>query len=109
MDWFNDLLETGGELIGGAVDAVGEIANDAIGDAGDLVSSVLDNKLQQEANRAVSSDPSAHRALINQYQQPNGDVVYPSKTQPNYVLYASIGGGFLILAGAVYLAMRKGG
>ena len=98
MDWFNDILETGGELIGGAVDTVGELAG-----------GVIDLKLQQETNRATSADPSTPRAEENNYQQPNGDVVTPVAPQPNYAMYAAVGGGVLLLLGVVYLAAKKGG
>lgn len=91
MDWFTDLLETGGELIGGAVDTVGGLASE-----------VLDYQTQL----ATSANPSEHRPNSNDYQQPNGDAIVV-KPSPDYGLYATIGGGLLIVAVAVYFAVKK--
>lgn len=91
MTWFNDLLETGGELIGGAVDTVGGFAGDV---------------LDYQTHLSTSANPSTHRPEANDYQQPNGDVVV-TKPQHDYGLYLTIGGGLLIVAGAVYLAVKK--
>lgn len=64
MDWWNDLLETGGELVGGAIDAVGELGDNW-----------LNAKVDQEADRVSSANPDENRANENNYQQPNGEPV----------------------------------
>ncbi|MDN3697776.1 hypothetical protein QWY97_10505 [Vibrio cortegadensis] len=92
--WWESILESGGELIGGAVDLVGDIAPD-----------LITNKLNEDAQQSNSANPSAHRGDGNDYQQPNGDVVY-RQSPNNYGMYLAIGGGFLVLAGAVYFAVK---
>ncbi|EGA69581.1 hypothetical protein VISI1226_13703 [Vibrio sinaloensis DSM 21326] len=91
MDFFNDLLETGGELIGGAVDTVGGFALEM---------------LDYQKQLALSANPTTHRELSNDYQQPNGDVVRQSSA-PSYGPYAAIGVGLLMVCGTVYFATKK--
>lgn len=95
MEWFNDILETGGEILGGAMDTVGEFSDDWLG-----------TKLGNELDRAESSNPDEQRKYQNDYQQRDGDVIPQPNPMQNYLM---MGAAMLIVSGAVYLAMRKGG
>lgn len=95
MEWFNDILETGGEILGGAMDTVGEFSDDWLG-----------TKLGNELDRAESSNPDEQRKYQNDYQQRDGDVIPQPNPMQNYLM---MGAAMLIVGGAVYLAMRKGG
>lgn len=95
MEWFNDILETGGEILGGAMDTVGEYSDDWLG-----------IKLGNELDRAESSNPDEQRKYQNDYQQRDGDVIPQQRPMQSYLM---MGAAMLIVGGAVYLAMRKGG
>ena len=95
MDWFNDILETGGEILGGAVDTVGDFSDEWLG-----------VKLGNELDRADSSNPDTQRKHQNDYQERDGDVIPRPHPMQNYVW---MGVGMLIVGGAVYLALKKGG
>ncbi|CAH6875084.1 conserved hypothetical protein [Vibrio chagasii] len=62
--WFDSILEGAGELVGGAVDVVGNFSSD-----------MLDIKMDNELERAKSASPDENRANNNDYQQPNGQPV----------------------------------
>jgi hypothetical protein len=96
MEWFNDILETGGEILGGAMDTVGEFSDDWLG-----------TKLGNELDRAESSNPDEQRKYQNDYQERDGDVI--PQQRPIMQNYLMIGAAMLIVGGSVYLAMRKGG
>jgi hypothetical protein len=95
MEWFNDILETGGEILGGAMDTVGEYSDDWLG-----------IKLGNELDRAESSNPDEQRKYQNDYQQRDGDVIPHQRPMQSYLM---MGAAMLIVGGGVYLAMRKGG
>lgn len=95
MEWFNDILETGGEILGGAMDTVGEFSDDWLG-----------TKLGNELDRAESSNPDEQRKYQNDYQERDGDVIPQPNPMQNYLM---MGAAMLIVGGVVYLAMRKGG
>ncbi|MGR5096871.1 hypothetical protein ACPV5O_26325 [Vibrio maritimus] len=95
MEWFNDILETGGEILGGAMDTVGEYSDDWLG-----------IKLGNELDRAESSNPDEQRKYQNDYQQRDGDVIPQKRPMQSYLM---MGAAMLIVGGGVYLAMRKGG
>ncbi len=65
--WFDSILEGAGELVGGAVDVVGDFGNDWLG-----------IKMGNELERAKSASPDENRANNNNYQQPNGQPVNTS-------------------------------
>ncbi len=65
--WFDSILEGAGELVGGAVDVVGDFGNDWLG-----------IKVDNELERAKSASPDENRANNNDYQQPNGQPVMMS-------------------------------
>ncbi|EKO3677630.1 hypothetical protein [Vibrio metschnikovii] len=96
MAWWDGILETGGEIIGGAVDSVGKWTNDAIGD-----------KLTYQKDKSKSADPNAARKDQNEHQNNDGRaVVYAGQFMGvSAQRWALIGGG-VILAGGLYLAMR---
>ncbi|WP_240205372.1 hypothetical protein [Vibrio sp. CyArs1] len=62
--WFDGILEGAGELIGGAVDVVGDFSGDWLG-----------IKMGNELDRAKSASPDENRANNNDYQQANGQPV----------------------------------
>ncbi|SEG21454.1 hypothetical protein [Vibrio hangzhouensis] len=95
MEWFNDILETGGEILGGAMDTVGDFSDEWLG-----------VKLGNELDRAESSNPDEQRKYQNDYQERDGNVIAQANPMQNYLL---IGAGMLIVGGAVYLALKKGG
>ncbi|CAH6864015.1 conserved hypothetical protein [Vibrio chagasii] len=65
--WFDSILEGAGELVGGAVDVVGDFGSDMLG-----------IKMDNELERAKSASPDENRANNNDYQQPNGQPVNTS-------------------------------
>ncbi|MDA0146054.1 hypothetical protein L0990_01505 [Vibrio kanaloae] len=65
--WFDSILEGAGELVGGAVDVVGDFGGNMLG-----------IKMDNELERAKSASPDENRANNNDYQQPNGQPVNTS-------------------------------
>ncbi|MGF1748234.1 hypothetical protein [Vibrio cionasavignyae] len=95
MDWFNDILETGGEILGGAVDTVGGFSDEWLG-----------IKLDGELERADSSNPDEQRKHQNDYQERNGDVV---QLQPMFNNTVVMGVGAVIVLAILFFALKKGG
>lgn len=93
MAWYDGILETGGEIIGGTIDAVGNWTNAAI-----------DDVLTYHKESTKSADPNAARKDQTDYQNNDGRavVIAGSSLLNKWVL---IGGG-VILAGGLYLALR---
>ena len=96
MDWFNDILETGGEILGGAVDTVDGFTDEWLG-----------IKLGNELERADSSNPDEQRKHQNDYQERDGDVV--AQPKPLFNNTVLMGVGALIVLAIVFFALKKGG
>ncbi|ORT52521.1 hypothetical protein ST37_01755 (plasmid) [Vibrio sp. qd031] len=102
MQWFESILESGGELIGGAVDVVGDVVNNVGQDW-------LGIKLGYEAERADSANPESNRDNQNDYQEANGAPVQGSAgTQSNTQLYLIAGVGVAVAAVAAMVYMKGG-
>ncbi|WP_255898231.1 hypothetical protein [Vibrio campbellii] len=97
LNFLDQLLETGGELVGGAVDAAGEFGNDWLG-----------IKIGNELDRAESASPDENRKDQEEYQQPNGDVVREERFKliPDSS-WPLIGGFALLIIIIIVLVVRK--
>ncbi|WP_217515403.1 hypothetical protein [Vibrio metschnikovii] len=94
--WWHGILETGGEIIGGAVDVVGDWSIGAV-----------DKKLNKQKDSAKSADPNAARKDQNEHQNNDGRaVVYAGQFMGVSAQHWALIGGGVILAGGLYLAMR---
>ncbi|QIA63333.1 hypothetical protein GT360_07285 [Vibrio astriarenae] len=100
MTWWNDLLETGGEIVGGAIDV-----------AGDLGSEWINAKVDNEADRVSSANPDENRANENNYQQPNGDTVQTGTGAGGFNIskdMAIAAGVAVAICGVLYVVTKKG-
>ncbi|ELS3556864.1 hypothetical protein ACHELS_002193 [Vibrio vulnificus] len=97
MQWWESILESGGELIGGAVDLIN-----------DITPQIIQDKLNADAVSNKTANPSENRNPYGDYQQPNGDVVRTTGQGGNMPLYLTMGGSALLIAVTVYLAVKKG-
>ncbi|EKO3579531.1 hypothetical protein [Vibrio metschnikovii] len=96
MAWWDGILETGGEIVGGTVDAVGSWTN-----------SLINDKLTYQKDSAKSADPNAARKDQNEHQNNDGRaVVYAGQFMGVSAQHWALIGGGVILAGGLYLAMR---
>lgn len=100
-NWWDGLIDSGGELIGGALDIVGDASGE-----------VIAAKVEEEKNRVISSDPDSSRAFQNLGAQQNGDAL---SGDSNYSLNGGglvkpwmlgVGGGFMMLV-VILLLVRK--
>ncbi|MCG3728989.1 hypothetical protein [Vibrio cincinnatiensis] len=95
MAWYDGILETGGEIIGGAVDAVGG-----------WTSAAIDDVFTYQKESAKSADPNAARKDQTDYQNNDGRaVVVAGPLGLSTQTWVLIGGG-IVLAGGLYLAMK---
>ncbi|NLS13359.1 hypothetical protein HGP28_10690 [Vibrio sp. SM6] len=92
MEWWDSVLETGGELWDSALETGEEIFN---------------AKAEQEVKKA-ESDPDEQRKNNNDYQQPNGEPVtqiVPTLPDMKWVMYGV--GAVLVVVLLVMLATRS--
>lgn len=95
--WYDGILESGGELISNTVDVVGSFGQD-----------LLNQKLTNEASGAASANPDEQRKNEVTYQQPNGEPIPQSPKANNIPIYIAIGVGFVVLGGAMVIALKGG-
>ncbi|HGO5304681.1 TPA: hypothetical protein ACK21Z_005568 [Vibrio harveyi] len=90
-------LEGAGELVGGAVDVVGDFGKDWLG-----------IKMGNELERAKSASPDENRANNNNYQQPNGKPVEASSKSMQWQTIAIVVVLLLVVLGGVAFALKGG-
>ncbi|APP05806.1 hypothetical protein [Vibrio harveyi] len=90
-------IEGAGELIGGAVDVVGDFGNDWLG-----------IKMGNELERAKSASPDENRANNNSYQQPNGKPVEASGKGMQWQTIAIVVVLLLLVLGGMAFALKGG-
>ncbi|MFZ3505981.1 hypothetical protein [Vibrio harveyi] len=90
-------IEGAGELIGGAVDVVGNFGNEWLG-----------IKVDNELERAKSASPDENRANNNNYQQPNGKPVEASGKGMQWQTIAIVVVLLLLVLGGMAFALKGG-
>lgn len=95
--WFDSILEGAGELVGGAVDVVGDFGNDWLG-----------IKMGNELERAKSASPDENRANNNDYQQPNGQPVNTGGNGVQWQTIAIVVVLLLVVLGGLAFALKGG-
>ncbi|MCL9777057.1 hypothetical protein [Vibrio methylphosphonaticus] len=97
MGWWDSLVESTGEIVGGAVDVVGGFGGDWLG-----------IKMDGELDRAKSSNPDENRSNNNDYQQPNGAPVQVSGQGMQWQTLMIVALVLVVVLGGAYVAMKGG-
>ncbi|MGF1747723.1 hypothetical protein [Vibrio cionasavignyae] len=95
--WWDSVIEGAGEIVGGAVDVVGDFSGDWLG-----------IKVDNELDRAESSNPDENRKNNNNYQQPNGQPVNTAPKGMQWQTMALIALVIVVALGGLAFAFKGG-